>query len=246
MDIVTSYVCVDVETTGLNHKTDKLIEIGAVKVKDGVVADCFQSFVCPARSLDSRIVELTHITDEMLSDAPQPCEVMPAFLAFCEDLPLVGHNLSFDYAFLKKAMVNEKLSFERSGIDTLRIARKYLPELESRSLGYLCRYFEITHTAHRALGDAQATSMLYEKLCTLFGEKAQKEDCKAFSASVLHYNVKREKSITIAQKQQVTRYCNALGITLNWDLDKMSRSEASRFVEKHRLAFLEHEKGIQE
>lgn len=246
MDIVTSYVCVDVETTGLNPKTEKLIEIGAVKVKNGVITDRFQSFVCPGRSLEQRIVELTHITDEMLLDAPKPSEVMPEFLAFCEELPLMGHNLSFDYAFLKKAMVNEKLSFEKSGIDTLRIARKYLMELESRSLGYLCSYFDITHTAHRALGDAEATSILYGKLCALFGEKAQKEDCKAFLPSVLNYNVKREKPITIAQKEQITRYCNALGISLDRDLEQMSRSEASRFVEKHRLAFKEQEKKTQD
>lgn len=246
MDIITSYVCVDVETTGLNHKTEKLIEIGAVKVIDGVITARFQSFVAPNRGLEPRIMELTHITDEMLSDAPQPSEVMPRFLEFCEELPLMGHNLSFDYAFLKKAMVKEGLSFERSGIDTLRIARRYLPELESRSLVYLCQHFEITHTAHRALGDAEATSLLYERLCRSFGEQAQKEACKAFLPSVLNYNVKKEKPITIAQKQQVTRYCEALGITLDWDLDNMTRSEASRFVEKHRLAFKEREKRMQE
>lgn len=246
MDIVTSYVCVDVETTGLNARTDKLIEIGAVKVKNGVITECFQSFVCPGRSLEPRIVELTHISDEMLLHAPKPSEVMPRFLAFCEELPLMGHNLSFDYAFLKKAMVNEKLSFEKSGIDTLRIARKYLPELESRSLGYLCTHFEIPHTAHRALNDAEATSDLYEKLCTLFGEKAQKEECKAFLPSVLNYHVKREKPITIAQKEQITRYCKALGIAIDWDLEQMSRSEASRFIEKHRLAFREQERRMQE
>lgn len=241
MDIVRSYVCVDVETTGLNPKTEKLIEIGAVKVKDGVVVDRFQSFVYPGRRLEPRIVELTHISDEMLSDAPQPSEVMPAFLEFCEGLPLMGHNLSFDYAFLKKAMVNEKLSFTCSGIDTLRIARKYLPELESRSLVYLCRHFEIPHTAHRALNDAEAASSLYGKLCALFGETAQKEGCKAFMPSVLNYHVKREKPITIAQKQQISRYCRVLEIELDRDLEQMSRSEASRFVEKYRLAFKEQE-----
>ena len=133
--MVTSYVCVDVETTGLNPKSENIIEIGAVKVVDGQVVDTFQSFLKPRKPLEDRIVALTGITDEMLVDAPDGKKVMLLFAEFCGDLPLVGHNLIFDYAFLKRAMLNEKLSFERKGVDTLKIARKYLPELESRNLG---------------------------------------------------------------------------------------------------------------
>ena len=166
--MITNYVCVDVETTGLNPKEEKLIEIGAVKVLDGQIVERFQSFVHPGRPLEARIVALTGITDEMLSGAPKPAEVLVKFKDFCGELPIMGHNLQFDFAFIKKAMVNEKLVFEKQGLDTLRIARKYLPELESRKLGFLCRYFSIEHTAHRALGDAEATSILYTKLCQLF------------------------------------------------------------------------------
>jgi DNA polymerase-3 subunit alpha (Gram-positive type) len=171
----------------------------------------------------------------MLKDAPKPKEVLESFLEFCEDLPIMGHNLPFDYAFIKKAMVNEKMTFEKQGLDTLRIARRYLPELESRSLEFLCRHFDIVHTAHRALGDAEATSTLYKKLCEMFFEKSEEEGCKVFTPAPMVYNVKREKAITIAQKEQITRYCALLGISLNRDLDSMTRSEASRFVEKHRL-----------
>ena len=233
--MITSYVCVDVETTGLNPKEEKLIEIGAVKVVDGEITERFQSFVHPGRPLEARIVSLTGITDKMLDGAPEPQKVMARFKDFCEELPLMGHNLQFDYAFLKKAMVNEKLTFEKQGIDTLRLSRKYLPELESRSLEFLCRYFEIEHTAHRALGDAEATSILYTKLCALFYKKAEREGCKVFLPTPMIYNVKREKPITIAQKEQITRYCAVLGISLNRDLNSMTRSEASRFIERHRL-----------
>lgn len=232
--MITSYVCVDVETTGLNSKEEKLIEIGAVKVLDGQVTERFHSFLYPGRSLGPRIVALTGITDEMLKDAPGPDLVMARFKEFCEDLPLLGHNLSFDYAFLKRAMVNARFSFDKSGLDTLRISRKYLPELESRSLEFLCKQFEIKHTAHRALGDAEATSILYEKLCQLFYEKANKEGCKVFVPTPLIYNVKRETPITIAQKEQITRYCALLGISLNRDINAMTRSEASRFIERYR------------
>lgn len=233
--MITNYVCVDVETTGLNPKDEKIIEIGAVKVVNGQITERFQSFLKPGRPLGPRIVALTGITDEMLKDAPEPGEVVARFNKFCGDLPLLGHHLTFDYAFLKKAMVNEKLSFEKNGLDTLRIARKYLPELESRSLEFLCRHFDIKHTAHRALGDAEATGILYTKLCELFYEKAKKEGCKVFIPSPMIYNVKRETPITHAQKEQVIRYCGMLGISLDRDLDSMTRSEASRFIERHRL-----------
>ncbi len=235
--MVNSYVCVDVETTGLNAKEEKIIEIGAVKVVEGQITDRFQTFIQPGRKLDARIVALTGITDDMLEGAPSASEVMVQFQEFCGDLPIMGHNLQFDYAFIKRAMVNEKLSFEKRGLDTLRISRQYLPELESRNLGFLCNHFQIEHTAHRALGDAEATSALYQILCQLFYERAASEGCKVFIPAPMNYNVKRDKPITIAQKEQIIRYCEKLGIVLNQDLNYMSRSEASRFIEKHRLEY---------
>ena len=237
--MITSYVCVDVETTGLHAKEEKLIEIGAVKVIGGEVADTFCCFLYPGRPIGARIEALTGITDKMLEGAPVAKEVMPKFYEFCEDLPLLGHNLSFDYSFLKKAMTNENLPFEKEGIDTLRIARKYLPELESRKLGFLCQHFGIEHTAHRALGDAEATNILYQKFCTLFGEKDALEGANVFLPKALLYNVKKEQAITISQKEQIQRYCQKLGISLERDLNLMTRSEASRFLQKYHQAFKE-------
>lgn len=236
MTMVTSYVCVDVETTGLNPKSEKLIEIGAVKVLNGQVADTFQSFLNPGRMLEPRIVALTGITDEMLAGAPMGAQIMPKFREFCEDLPLLGHNLGFDYSFLKRGMLNEKLTFDKMGIDTLKIARKYLSELESRSLGFLCQHFQITHTAHRALGDAQATVRLYEILRELFYERAKAEESAVFTPRLLIHNAKREQPITIAQKEQIVRYCARLNLSLEQDLNAMTRAEASRFIERYHAA----------
>lgn len=239
--MTTEYVCVDVETTGLNPKADKLIEIGAVKVKDGIVVETFQSFVNPNAKLPERIVDLTGITDEMILDAPQAKDVMPLFHAFCEELPLMGHNLQVDYAFLKRAMVQEGLSFEKRGIDTLKIARKYLADLEKRSLEFLCNYFAIEHTAHRALGDAAATAQLYELLKDKFYEKAVEEKCSVFLPKQLLHQAKKEQSITIAQKEQIAKYCEKLHIVLEQDIETMTRAEASRFIQRYHLAF----KGLQ-
>ena len=163
--MIEDYICLDLETTGLNPKTDKIIEIGAVKVRNGIIIDSFETFVAPERKLEQRITELTGITDKMLENAPSKEEIISKFLEFAEEDVLLGHSVLFDYSFIKRAAVNCRLTFERKGIDTLKIARKYLPDLESRSLGSLCPHYGIAHCAHRAMADAVATVSLYKKLC---------------------------------------------------------------------------------
>jgi len=107
--MMNSYVAVDLETTGLNPKTDKIMEIGAIKVVDGQVAEEFHTMVHPRRQLEEEIVELTGIGDEMLRDAPGIEEIIGQVVAFCEGFPLVGHRIMFDYSFLKRAAVNAGL-----------------------------------------------------------------------------------------------------------------------------------------
>ena len=143
-----TYVSIDLETTGLNPKRDRIIEIGAIRVEQGQIVEEFSTFVDPGRKLEERITELTGIRDEDLADAPQLDEVFPKLLEFMGELPLLGHSILFDYSFLKKAAVDRKITFERSAVDTLQVARKYLPELPLRNLGYLCQYMRsrIMHT----------------------------------------------------------------------------------------------------
>ena len=175
--MINSYISIDLETTGLNPKQDKIIEIGAIKVMDGRKADTFSTFVNPGRKLEERITELTGITQEQVDAAPEIENVLPQLLEFLEELPLLGHRILFDYSFLKKAAVNQKFTFEKQGIDTLRIARVFLPQLEHRTLEYLCKYYEIPHTAHRAIGDAEATSQLYQ----LLAENYYGQDSRIFA-----------------------------------------------------------------
>ena len=163
-----TYVSIDLETTGLNPKRDRIIEIGAIRVEQGQIVEEFSTFVDPGRKLEERITELTGIRDEDLADAPQLDEVFPKLLEFMGELPLLGHSILFDYSFLKKAAVDRKITFERSAVDTLQVARKYLQELPHRNLGYLCQYYEIPHHAHRALEDAKATDRLFRKLVEQF------------------------------------------------------------------------------
>ena len=141
--MINDYTVIDLETTGLNPKLDKIIEIGGVKVREGSVVEEFNTFVNPGRKLSERIIDLTGITDEEVEKAPYIEEILPEFLAFIGEDILLGHNLIFDYSFVKKAVVNQKLTFEKMGIDTLRIARRFLTDLESRNLGFLCNHYGI-------------------------------------------------------------------------------------------------------
>lgn len=222
-----SYVSIDLETTGLNPKLDKIIEIGAVKILEGQVAETFSTFINPGRQLEQRIVELTGIRDEMLADAPDIAEVMPKLLDFLGDLPLLGHRILFDYSFLKKAAVNQKLTFEKEGVDTLKIAQKYLTALEHRTLDYLCEYYEIPHQAHRAFADAEATAVLYGRLAELFAG----ED-NLFEPARLSFAVKRDTPITKQQKERLYRLLELHKITPKISVEKLSRSEASRLTDK--------------
>ncbi|MBQ2802958.1 MAG: 3'-5' exonuclease [Lachnospiraceae bacterium] len=228
-----SYISIDLETTGLEPKHDKIIEIGALQVEKGQITDSFSTFVNPGRKLEERITELTGIRDEDLADAPYIQDVLPKLLAFVGDLPLLGHSILFDFSFLKKAAVNQKLSFERGAVDTLKIARKYLPELESRSLDYLCKYYEIPHKAHRALEDARATHLLYGKLVEQFGGKEPAEG-GLFVPVQLNYQVKRDTPATKAQKEQLYRLLEQKKINLPVEIEQLTRSEASRLVDKIR------------
>lgn len=223
------YVCVDLETTGLNPKTDKIIEVGAVRVENGVPVESFETFVNPACRLREQITELTGITDEALMGAPGIAEVLPDLLAFLREDLLLGHSVLFDYAFLKKAAVNSRIRFERMGMDTLKIARHFLPELPSRSLDFLCGHYGIPHKAHRALADAEATCRLYDKLWEAFGEQ---EENAVFAPAALLYQAKRETPATSAQKERLYKLIVRHKIEVEYDLDKLTRSEASRYTDR--------------
>lgn len=226
--MISSYVSIDLETTGLNPKSDKIIEIGAVRVVDGKPTERFSTFVNPGRKLEKRIVELTGIHDEDLQDAPTIEEVWPSLVEFLGDSILLGHSILFDYSFLKKAAVNQKLTFEKQAIDTLKIARRFLTELEHRSLDYLCEYYKIPHQAHRALADAEATSELYHRLVEQFYQQEQ----DLFQPKQLQYSVKRDTPATKPQKIRLYRLLEQHKIDIEFDVEKMTRSEASRFTDK--------------
>ncbi len=223
-----AYTALDLETTGLNPKRDKIIEIGAVKIRKGNVADRFQSFVNPWRKLGEEVRLLTGIDDGMLLDAPGIEEVLEPLIDFIGDDVLVGHRILFDYSFVKKAAVNHSMVFEKEGIDTLKLARKLLPDLESRKLGFLCSYYGIEHRAHRAMGDAEASAKLYKKLAELFYE-GNEED---FMPKRLLFAAKKETPATKHQKERLYKLLDRHKIVIEYQVDKLTKSEADRIMDQ--------------
>lgn len=224
--MVDSYVALDLETTGLNPKQDKIIEIGMIKVRAGETIAQMETFVNPGRRLDERIIELTGIEDRQLASAPDITEVMPEVLHFIGDDILIGHRVLFDYSFVKRAAVNQRFAFEKMGIDTLKLARDFLPDLESRSLAFLCEHFGIEHSAHRALADAKAASDLYRRLSMLFYQGNE----TAFEPKRLLYQVKRETPITIPQKEQLYKLLDKHKLKVDYQVEMLTRNEASRII----------------
>lgn len=227
--ICNSFTVVDLETTGLDIKKNKITEIGAIKVVDGKIVDTFERLVNPGRLLDERIVELTGITDEELSKAPYIDEVIKDFLAFETTGCLVGHSILFDFSFLKKAAVNAGFSFEKQGMDTLAISRKYLADLESRSLPFLCKHFEIPHQPHRALSDVEATLDLFRILEEKF---LTEETVSDFSPKPLIFNIKKESPIQKKQIEQLNRFIKYYQVENPYDIASLTKNEASRYIDQ--------------
>ena len=166
--MIDSYVALDIETTGLNPAADRIIEIGMARVCNGNVTDTYSTLVNPGIKISDRIIELTHIHNEELTDKPRINELIEDVIQFIGDYPILGHNVIFDYSFLKKAAVNNNLVFPSAGIDTLKMARRILPELEHKKLDYLCEYLKIDPgNSHRALDDALSASGIYWKMYTI-------------------------------------------------------------------------------
>lgn len=160
-----SFVALDLETTGLDPRQNRIIEVGAVKYIDGKRTEDFASFVDPELLIPARITQITGIDDRMVEGAPKIGEVLPRLFGFIGNLPILGHNITFDYGFLCQNAANMKLTFGARGIDTHRIAKALLPDLPSRSLESLCGCYHIVEEPrHRAFSDAAAAARLYECL----------------------------------------------------------------------------------
>lgn len=158
---LVSFVVFDFETTGIG-KTEKITEIGAVRYEYGEKVGEFSRLVNPGRPIPPFVQQLTGITDEMVAGEPGIETLLPLFLDFAGDLPLIAHNAPFDCGFLFREAEALGIAIKNPVVDTLRLARKVFPGLACYKLSYLTDYFCIAQEeAHRACCDADATARLY-------------------------------------------------------------------------------------
>lgn len=225
---INDYVAIDLEMTGVDAGKDKIIEIGAIRVREGKETDIFTSFVNPGMKLEERIINLTGIQEDDLKDAPYIETVLPDLLDFIGEDIILGHGIIHDYSFIKRAAVYNKLEFEKEGIDTLKIARRFLTSLPGRSLGELCSHYAIPHKAHRAYEDARATSLLYK---CLVDEFYSQETAEIFAPYKLIYKVKKQGPITKAQLERLSRMLEEKNLVLDRDIKRLTKNEASRIMD---------------
>lgn len=167
VDYCSDYVMFDLETTGLSTDDDAIVEISAVKVTDGEVVDEFSTLVNPGIHIPYFASSVNGITDDMVKDAPDVEQALREFITFVGDSILAGHNIrDFDLKFIQRDAVRffgKPLSNDY--VDTLIVARRYLPELKSRSLESLAYHYDISYDgAHRALADCYINKQVYDCL----------------------------------------------------------------------------------
>ncbi len=165
-------VVFDIETTGFSATRDRIIEIGAVKVIEGKIVDKYSTFVNPDIPIPFEIENLTHITDEMVMDAPMIDVILPQFLEFCKGCILVAHNASFDVGFIRTKAAEMQIETDFTVVDTVGLARMLLPKLNRFKLNVVAKELHVSlESHHRAVDDAGATAEIFVKFIAMLKEK---------------------------------------------------------------------------
>lgn len=224
--MISDYIAIDLETTGIRLSKDKIIEVGLLKVKDSHIIDTFSCVINPDMQVDDKILELTKISKNELENAKRIHEVINHIVDFCEEYVLLGHNTIFDYSFVKKEANRAGLEFEKRGIDTYKLCKRVLPENVRKNLTEACNYFGIERkNSHRAFSDAYYTHVLFQEIIKNF---------KTLEISSEAMKVKIKKFIPIRKRTkedlQKLLNCHRIGCKVNIDL--LSESEAKRMMDK--------------
>ena len=232
-DIDTTYCVLDLETTGFSPKTEKITEIGIMKIKNGEVIDKFSCFVNPEKSIPQRVVEVTNITDDMVKDADTIDKVFPKMLDFLGDSVIVAHNASFDVGFLKYNAKILGYEFDYTYIDTLALSRKIFPELKKHKLGKIAEYLKIkVEVAHRALDDVDTTVKVYNEMIKILKKRG--------ATTVQDIELKAQDEVSKKNEYKTIRPYHAIILATNYvglkNLYKLvSLSHLEYFYKKPRI-----------
>jgi DNA polymerase-3 subunit epsilon len=228
LELISDYVVVDLETTGLDPSWNDIIEIGAIRVEGGTIANSFTSLVNPGYEIDDFIIALTGITNEMLSIAPDIRAVLPNFLDFVDGSIVIGHNVNFDINFIYDSCVSElNRTFSNDFIDTMRLSRRLFPQNRHHRLCDLIERFNVGSTVeHRALADAIQTNHCYEYIKRYMTDnginiESLRPKSKGFSAKDI-------KAVTNVFDEDSSMFKKVFVFT--GALERMTRKEAMQLV----------------
>lgn len=173
--MVSDYIVFDLETTGLDCNYNNIIEIGALKYINNQLIDEFNVLINPCEKLDSKIIEITGITDEMLKKCDTIDKVLPKFIEWIENYTLIAHNGSFDLGFIESNIKKLNLTMiDNKIIDTLYLAREFISDTPNHKLETLKQHFNLEYGSHRAIEDCNVTNYIYQ-YCKEKKEKIQKK-----------------------------------------------------------------------
>ena len=238
------YVVFDTETTGFTPFVDQMIEIGAVKIKNGVVTDRFDELINPNRKLPDKIVELTNITDEMLEDKDTEENVTKRFIEWVKDAPMVAHNAKFDIGFIEAAYSKYNLGeFTNTVVDTMSMARMLYPNWKNHKLSTLVKNLEVPwdeSAHHRADYDSEGTAIAFYKMAKQ-ADKMNIETTTKLYASVnqeelikfskpFHMNVLVKNKVGLKNLFKIISYANTKYLFKNSE-PKLPRKELDTYRE---------------
>lgn len=172
IDFPLNFTVIDIETTGLDTRWDEIIEVSAIKIRDGFIHSSFSETIQIENELDEFIIELTGITDEMLQKSRTVTEVLPDYLKFIGDDILIGHNVNFDINFIyDNYLLCSNKPFTNDFVDTLRLSRRLLPDLKHHRLDDLIQYFNLEkRELHRGLSDCEYTLKIFTELRNMISD----------------------------------------------------------------------------
>ncbi len=236
-----TFICFDIETTGLSPLRDKITEIGAVKVENGEITDVFSTFANPGMPIPAKITQLTGITDDMVRDAPSQREAVTAFLEFAGDNVLVAHNAPFDTSFIRRACENMGRDYGYTSIDTVAIARAILPDIKNVKLDTVADYLRLgSFNHHRATDDAEMLAKIFISLCSRLGD-----DYGIFSVKDINTKIAGGDFKKLPTYHQIILAKNNVGLKNLYKL--ISKSHLETFYKKPRIAksdLVAHREGL--
>ena len=236
-DFNDTFIVFDIETTGFSSKNDKIIEIGAVKIKNREIVDTFSEFIYPKCKIPYKITELTGITDEMVKDADPIEIVLPKFMKFIDGCAVVAHNAAFDTGFIKKNCNDLGLEFTSTIVDTVPMARFLYPDLKRVKLNLVAKYLGVSlENHHRAVDDAKATADIFLISIKKMIEELNINNIKELNKEFLEkMDIKKEKTyhvIIFAKSQAGMKTLYKLISESHLDnFHKNARTRKSRLME---------------